>query len=245
MRQRVLVVDDEADLRTVLRHNLENAGYVVRTAVTGEEGVAIAIDFLPDLVVLDVMLPDLSGMEVCRRLRALGDLPQPVVMMLSARSAEIDRVAGFEVGADDYVVKPFSVRELLLRISSRLKARVEPKPLPLLPEVLRECIAVGGWELELDGNWVFVGGVAVALTDVEARLLAHLVRAPGVVHTRETMVGAIWGSQDEVVGRTIDTNIKRLRQKLGPAGPVIETVRGIGYRFAEPSSPPSALPRRN
>jgi two-component system phosphate regulon response regulator PhoB len=231
--RRILVIEDEPDLRTVLQHYFGAGGFDVRAVENGEVGLGSAIEFRPDVVLLDVMLPDVSGMEVCRRLRALADLPQPAVIMLSARSAEIDRVAAFEMGADDYVVKPFSARELMLRIAARLKDRAAPPPQPLPAPPARESILARGWHLELHGNDVFIAGTGVALTDVEARLLAHLVRAPGVVHTRESMVGAIWGRQDEVVGRTIDTNIKRLRQKLGGAGILIETVRGIGYRFTE------------
>jgi two-component system phosphate regulon response regulator PhoB len=240
---RVLVIEDDPDLRTVLHHSLVPGGYDARGAGTGSSGLRTALDFRPQLLLLDMMLPDISGLELCRRLRALEDLPQPAVLILSARTAEMDRVAAFEVGADDYVSKPFSIRELMLRISARLKAPSEPFALVADAAPVRESIAAGGWDLELERNSVFVGGVGVVLTEVEARLLVHLVRAPGVVHTREAMVSAIWGKQDQVVGRTIDTNIKRLRHKLGAAGPVIETVRGIGYRFAEALPPRRARAR--
>ena len=227
---RILVVEDEADIRQILAYNLGQAGHEVLTVDRG----AAALDLLkkerPDLVLLDLMLPDISGLEVCRQLKsapALGEIP---VIMLTARSEEIDRVVGFELGADDYVVKPFSVRELILRVQA----------------VLRRSHAVAsGGESESDAEFVFgrlrvdrsahrtwVDGEEITLTPLEMKLLWTLYQRRGRVQTRGTLLDDVWEASPENNTRTVDTHVKRLREKLGLAGAYVETVRGIGYRFA-------------
>lgn len=222
----ILVVDDEPDLLELVRFNLDRAGYRVETATTGEEALTRLRRPTPDLMVLDLMLPDLSGEEVCRRVRADPDRASLPVIMLTAKSEEVDRVVGFELGADDYVTKPFSPRELVLRVKALLRrsseadavsAPLERGPLRLDPE--RHRCAVKGEEVEL--------------TAKEFQLLEALMRRPGRVMTREKLLDEVWGSDIAVTSRTIDTHLKRLREKLGVASELIETVRGLGYRFAE------------
>jgi two-component system phosphate regulon response regulator PhoB len=226
MARCILVVDDEPDLLELVRFNLDRAGFRVETAASGEEALARLRRSTPDLLVLDLMLPDLSGEEVCRRVRADPGLAGLPVIMLTAKSEEVDRVVGFELGADDYVTKPFSPRELVLRVKALLRrsheaaassAPLERGPLRLDPE--RHRCAVKGEEVEL--------------TAKEFQLLEVLMRRPGRVMTREKLLDEVWGSDIAVTSRTIDTHLKRLREKLGVAADLIQTVRGLGYRFAE------------
>jgi two-component system phosphate regulon response regulator PhoB len=226
MARCILVVDDEPDLLELVRFNLDRAGFRVETAASGEEALTRLRRSTPDLLVLDLMLPDLSGEEVCRRVRADPGLSGLPVIMLTAKSEEVDRVVGFELGADDYVTKPFSPRELVLRVKALLRrsheaasftAALERGPLRLDPE--RHRCAVEGEEVEL--------------TAKEFQLLEVLMRRPGRVMTREKLLDEVWGSDIAVTTRTIDTHLKRLREKLGAAAELIQTVRGLGYRFAE------------
>jgi two-component system phosphate regulon response regulator PhoB len=235
---RVVVIEDEADLRNLLCYNLQAWGYEARGAGSGEAGIEQVIEFRPELVLLDVMLPDLSGIEVCRRIRALQDLAQPVVVMLTAKGDEMDRVVGFEVGADDYMVKPFSVRELMLRMSARLKGRASespatPNPPKAAASPARRRLVAGPLEVDPDGHHVHVKGQEVSVSALEMRILVYLFDARGIVRTRHDLLTQVWGYQPEVNSRTVDTHVKRLRGKLGVAGALIETVRGLGYRLAE------------
>jgi two-component system phosphate regulon response regulator PhoB len=244
---RVVVIEDEADLRDLLCYNLQAWGYEPRGAATGEAGIKLVLEQSPALVLLDVMLPDVSGIEVCRRIRNLQDLAQPVVVMLTAKGEEMDRVVGFEVGADDYLVKPFSVRELMLRMSARLKTRgVEssPRPRPAAPAApARRRFTAGALEVDPDGHHVHVNGAEVPVSALEMRILVYLFEARGIVRTRQDMLTQVWGYQPEVNSRTVDTHVKRLRQKLGPTGALIETVRGLGYRLTEQDGDVSASKR--
>ena len=226
MATRVLVVDDEPDLLELVRINLAQAGFEVETAETGEEGLARVRSSRPDLLVLDVMLPDLPGTEVCRRIRAERDLAGLPILMLTARSEEVDRVVGFELGVDDYVTKPFSPRELTLRVKAILR---RSGAAPSESGVLHH----GALELDAGRHRCSVDGESVTLTAKEFRLLESLMGAPGRVLSREQLLDRVWGSDITVTTRTIDTHVKRLREKLGRAGDCIETVRGVGYRFAE------------
>ena len=233
---RVVVIEDETDLRNLLCYNLQAWGYEARAAETGEKGLAEVLQFRPELVLLDVMLPDLSGIELCRRIRGLKEINQPVVVMLTARGDEMDRVVGFEVGADDYMVKPFSVRELMLRMSARLKGRaVEPAPpRPAKPGApARRKLVAGILEVDPDGHHVYVAGAEVPVSALEMRILVYLFEARGIVRTRQDLLTQVWGYQPDVNSRTVDTHVKRLRQKLGEAGALIETVRGLGYRLTD------------
>jgi two-component system phosphate regulon response regulator PhoB len=230
--RRVLVVEDEPDLRELLTYNLTAAGFSVEATENGTEGLAAVSRFAPDVVLLDLMLPDIPGTEVCRRIRG-GETGarQPAVMMLTAKGEEIDRVVGFELGADDYVVKPFSVRELVLRVGAILRARRPPAPTATQAPTRRRYV-VGPLELDVDGYHVFVAGSEVHVSTLEMRLLVYLVEHRGRVRSREDLLEDVWGYKPGVSTRTIDTHVKRLRDKLGEAGSLVETVRGTGYRLS-------------
>ena len=220
----VLVIDDEADLLDLVVHNLTTEGYRVLSAQTGERGVELARREQPSLVILDLMLPDLPGFEICKSLRGHSATASIPIIMLTARSAELDRVSGFESGADDYVTKPFSVRELMLRVRARL--RTAQKDAPVTPTT-----RIGRLEVVPDAHRVYVDGNEVALSLLEFKLLMHLMERRGRVQARESLLSDVWGYHEESSSRTIDTHMKRLRDKLGPAGEYLETVRGVGYRF--------------
>lgn len=225
-QQRILVVDDEDDLRKVLEFNLRNAGFQTLSAATGREALEIAQLERPDLILLDVMLPDMQGTQVCQQMKMSADLREIPVVMVTARGEEIDRVVGFELGVDDYIVKPFSVREVILRVRAVLK-RSAPD------ETAAERVAFGIIELDIQRHRVWVEGDEVKLTATEFRLLETFLSRRGRVQTRETLLKDVWGADINVTPRTVDTHVKRLREKLGVAGEYVETVRGIGYRFAE------------
>jgi DNA-binding response OmpR family regulator len=224
MQQTVLVVDDEEDLLELVAHHLAGAGLEVITATRGLDGVRLAATRRPQLILLDIMLPDLAGTEVLRRLR-LDPLTSAIpVVFLTARGDEVDRVVGFELGADDYVVKPFSPRELTLRVQALLRrAAVSDSEEPLL---LR-----AGLRLDRARHEARAGDRLLDLTPTEFRLLAYLMARPGRVLTRERILDNVWGSDVYVTDRTVDTHIKRLRTKMGEAADLVETVRGVGYRF--------------
>jgi two-component system phosphate regulon response regulator PhoB len=226
MAERILVVDDEPDLLELVRVNLRQAGYEVETAENARVALELMKRSAPDLVVLDLMLPDVSGTEVCRRMRADADLADTPIIMLTARADEVDRVVGLELGADDYVTKPFSPRELTLRVRAVLRRR-KPAAAPA------ESLAHGTLRLDAARHRCFVGSTEVPLTAKEFELLRTLMTRPGRVLTRDQLLDEVWGTDIAVTTRTIDTHLKRLREKLGPASDLIETVRGVGYRFAE------------
>ncbi|HXK25582.1 MAG TPA: response regulator [Myxococcota bacterium] len=226
MADRILVVDDEPDLLELVRINLRQAGYEVETAETGRDALDLLRRSPPDLVVLDLMLPDVSGTEICRRMRSDPELAELPIIMLTAKADEVDRVVGLELGADDYVTKPFSPRELTLRVRAVLRRRKPPAP----PS---ESLAHGALRLDPGRHRCFVGSAEVALTAKEFDLLRTLMARPGRVLTRDQLLDEVWGTDIAVTTRTIDTHLKRLREKLGAASDLIETVRGVGYRFAE------------
>ncbi len=226
MSERILVVDDEPDLLELVRINLSQAGFEVETAETGQAGLAAVREQAPDLLVLDLMLPDIPGTEVCRQLRADPRFESLPVVMLTARSEEVDRVVGFELGADDYVAKPFSPRELTLRVRAILRRSGRPAG---PAAVIRE----GPLQLDADRHRCLVNGHPIDLTAKEFKLLSTMMGRPGHVMSRQRLLDTVWGSEITVTERTIDTHLKRLREKLGEAGDMIETVRGVGYRFAE------------
>ena len=223
----VLIVDDEQDLRDLVDFNLQQSGYRTRQAAGGASAIAACRTERPDIIVLDLNLPDVSGLDVCRTLRAQPSTADVPVIMLTARGGEIDRVVGFEAGADDYVTKPFSVRELVLRVDA-LRRRLGRAKIPAPPA---SRLKAGPIELDIEGFLAYVGGQEVPLTLLEFRLLKFLVEGSGRVRTREALLDQVWGYSSEVETRTVDTHVKRLRDKLGPAGDAIETVRGVGYRF--------------
>jgi two-component system, OmpR family, phosphate regulon response regulator PhoB len=241
MERRVLVVEDEPDLTELLAFNLQAGGYKVETANTGARALAEIDTFVPDLVLLDLMLPDMLGTEICRRIRAQADKAQPAVIMLTAKGEEIDRVVGFEVGADDYVVKPFSMRELLLRVNACFHSNTGPVatqaagsgPTGATTPGRRRKYLVGPLTIDVDGHHVFVDGKEIHLSVIEMRLLTYLVEHRGRLCSRDHLLEDVWGYKPDVSTRTVDTHIKRLRDKLGAAGPLLETVRGVGYRLSD------------
>ena len=226
MGARILVVDDEPDLLELVRFHLTQEGFSVETATTGTDAMAELRRAVPDLAILDLMLPDMAGTEVCRRIRADSRLRSLPVIMLTAKSEEVDRIVGLELGADDYVTKPFSPRELTLRVRAVLRRTSEPET---TAEILERA------SLRLDGgsHRCFVNEAEVELTAKEFELLSSLMKRPGRVLSRQVLLDEVWGSSISVTVRTIDTHLKRLRAKLGSAGDLIETVRGVGYRFIE------------
>jgi two-component system, OmpR family, phosphate regulon response regulator PhoB len=226
---RVLIIEDETDLRELLQYNLKAAGYEVTVATDGATGVAMAREQRPDLVMLDIMLPDTSGLDVCRLIKSQPQTRDTQVMMVTAKGEEIDRVVGFELGADDYVVKPFSTRELLLRVQAVLRRRAGAASAAGAEE--SGAIRFGCLIMDRDAHRAFVEGAEVQLTALEFKLLGTLYDRRDRVQTRGSLLEDVWGASSEMATRTVDTHVKRLREKLAAAGDYIETVRGVGYRF--------------
>jgi len=224
---RILIVEDEQDLANLLTYNLSAAGFETETTHSGAAALGRAKAFKPDLVLLDLMLPDLPGSEVLRLIKEDPNLRRTAVVMVTAKGQEADRVQGLELGADDYVVKPFSVRELALRVKAVLRRMASDSE-------GTGVLAAGTIRLDPARHEVTVGGNEVALTALEFRLLKTLLERPGRVQTREVLLSDVWGIEAEITTRTVDTHIKRLREKLGTAGDIIETVRGVGYKLASP-----------
>lgn len=225
-RSTILAVEDEKDILDLVDFNLSQAGYRVVRAQDGLEGLRLARAERPDLIVLDLMLPGMDGKEFCRRIRQDAELKSVPVVMLTAKAEEIDRIIGFEIGADDYLTKPFSIRELNLRIQAILR-RSQERPVESGP------LRMGTITIDPDRHRVQVGDQQVELTATEFKLLHHLAANAGRVQTREVLLDRVWGYSFEGYARTVDTHIRRLRQKLGQARVLIETVRGVGYRFRE------------
>lgn len=226
----ILIVEDEKDLQDVLSYNLKAAGHDVLVAGDGAAVLELVRQKLPDLVLLDLMLPDVSGLDVCRALKSDPDTKHIPVMMVTAKGEEIDRVVGFELGADDYVVKPYSTRELMLRMQVILRrsqgANKEPENAAALSRF-------GKLSIDREAYRVWVAGEEVTLTALEFRLLCTLFDRKNRVQSRATLLDEVWGASEDMATRTVDTHVKRLREKLGAAGDYIETVRGVGYRFLE------------
>jgi len=221
--QTILVVDDERDIVELVRYNLAQAGYRVVSALDGRQAVEAARREHPDLIVLDLMLPVLHGGEVARLLKQDETTRHIPILMLTARGAEVDRVVGFELGADDYVVKPFSPRELVLRVQAILKRDERP--------TADERIVHDPLVIDVGAHTVRLKGREIVLTATEFKLLHRLAKRPGRAFSRDQLLSEVWGYGGDIETRTVDTHMKRLRAKLGPAGDWIETVRGVGYRF--------------
>ena len=226
MTQKIYIVEDEPDIRETLKYNFSNEGFKVFTAPNGEEALSNIKKVLPDVLILDLMLPGLSGLDVCKSIRADDDIRDISIIMLTAKGEEIDRVIGFELGADDYVTKPFSVRELILRVKVLLKKQRESL-------VENKLVTFGPIRMNLDAHELRVNDKEIVLTALEFKLLQHLVKRKGRVQTREQLLGDVWGYSAEVTTRTVDTHIKRLREKLGNTSDYIQTIRGVGYRFSK------------
>src|SRR5258705_1179245 len=225
MAGEVLVVEDEPDIRRLVVLHLERDGFRCRTAANGLDALREAKAAVPDLVVLDLMLPGIDGLEVCRRLRSDASTAGVPIIMLTAKSDEVDRVVGLEVGADDYVAKPFSPKELVARVRAVLRRSRPDHPPPVL--------AVGPVTLDPERHRVTLGGRALQLTPKEFDLLRALLEAAGRVLSREYLLNHVWGyaRADEIESRTVDVHVRRLRAKLGDAGSRIATIKSVGYRF--------------
>jgi two-component system phosphate regulon response regulator PhoB len=222
---RILVVEDESDIRDVLEYNLRRDGHEVTLTATAKDGLRLAREGRPDLVLLDLMLPDGSGTDLCKAMRKEPATRGVRVVMLTAKGEEIDRVLGFELGADDYVVKPFSVRELLLRVQAVLRRTVS--------DDTGDTTHFGRLRVDRGAHRAWVEGIEVELTALEFKLLLTLHDRRNRVQTRDALLSDVWKIDADVTTRTVDTHVKRLREKLGTAGGYIQTVRGVGYRFAE------------
>jgi two-component system phosphate regulon response regulator PhoB len=225
LKTKILVVDDEPDALEVLGFKLREAGYTPLFAKDGHRALTAARDEKPDLIVLDLMLPEVDGLEVCKILRRDTATAAIPVIMLTARATEMDRVLGLELGADDYVTKPFSPRELVIRIRkllARTQLAEEPSPQLRLGEI----------EIDVPRHTVRVAGHPVVLTATEFRLLEILARRRGRVQSRDRLLQDVWGYENPIDSRIVDTHMRRLREKLGESAGQLETVRGVGYRFA-------------
>lgn len=225
MSQKIYIVEDEPDIRDTLKYNFSNEGFKVFTSPDGEEALSNIKKVLPDVLILDLMLPGVSGLDVCKSIRADDDIKDMSIIMLTAKGEEIDRVIGFELGADDYVTKPFSVRELILRVKVLLKKQRESL-------VQNKLVTFGAIRIDLDAHELKINDKEIVLTALEFKLLQHLVKRKGRVQTREQLLGDVWGYSSVVTTRTVDTHIKRLREKLGDTSDYIQTIRGVGYRFS-------------
>nr|AAY82630.1 predicted response regulator [uncultured bacterium MedeBAC49C08] len=225
MKKYVLLVEDEPDLNQTVAFNLDSEGYSVESAFNGKEALKLIEEKTPDLILLDLMLPDMSGLEICRILRSSKKTKNTPIMMVTAKGEEIDRIVGFELGADDYIVKPFSIREFMLRVAAMLKRSGDKINND------EEKIIFGSLEIDIAAHRVKLKDKEVPLTAKEFSLLHYLVERIGRVSTRDALLDDVWGYNCEVTTRTVDTHVKRLRAKLSDVGNNIETVRGVGYRF--------------
>ena len=226
MSKKILVIEDEPDIRKTLEYNLERENFIVTTAssLSDARGHLAKDNF--SLLILDLMLPDGSGLDLCRELKSDLTNESPLILILTAKDDEVDRVVGFELGADDYVTKPFSVRELILRVKAILKRGINK---PNTVEVERKF---GDLTIDIESHEVFVNNENIILTALEFRLLNQLVDRRGRVQTRDQLLSDVWGYSSEVTTRTVDTHIKRLREKLGVMGKYVQTIRGVGYKFS-------------
>ena len=220
---KILVIEDEPSQVEILRFNLHQQGFDVRVAMDGEEGLQTAIEDPPDLVLLDWMLPNMSGIEICRKLRRAKETREVLVIMLTARSEERDKVLGLDIGADDYVTKPYSIKELVARIHSALR---RPRA-----SIVEHKLVVGAIEIDLEKHKVVSEGVAIKLGPIEFRLLATMMQSPERVFSREQLLDLVWSISANLETRTVDVHIGRLRQAMnGTKGQAqIRTVRGFGY----------------
>jgi len=226
MSLKILIIEDEPDIRKNLEYNLSREGYSVLTAASIAEAEQLIYSNNLSLILLDLMLPDGSGLELCKKMKSDPDMQNLPIIILTAKDDEVDKVVGFEIGADDYVTKPFSVRELILRIKAVLKRGENKKD---IVEIDRQF---GDLKIDIDSHEVYVDGELVNLTALEFKLLIQLVDRRGRVQSREQLLADVWGYSAEVTTRTVDTHIKRLREKLGTMGKYVQTIRGVGYKFS-------------
>lgn len=225
---KILLIEDDKDIAELVSYNLSQEKMGCEVCRGGSEGLSKARRILPDLIILDLMLPDIGGLEICRILKSEAKTKAIPILMLTAKGEEVDRIVGFEVGADDYLTKPFSPRELVLRVKAILKRSRETGT-----EAKKAPLSFGILYLDPEKFQVKVGKEEKRLTAIEFKLLQHLLTGKGRVSTRDYLLDAVWGYEAALTTRTVDTHIKRLREKLGKAGDYIETIRGVGYRFRE------------
>jgi two-component system phosphate regulon response regulator PhoB len=227
MTSRVLVIEDEPDIRKTIDYNLTKESFEVIQAASIEEGEKALASNKIDVIILDLMLPDGSGLTLCRDIKSEPNTKNIPVIILTAKTEEVDRVVGFELGADDYVTKPFSVRELILRVKAILKRGVST-------EIKTDNVqdSFGELTLNYDEHQAYINNEEISLTALEFKLLKHLINRKGRVQTRDQLLEDVWGYSSNVTTRTVDTHIKRLREKLGIVGEHIQTIRGVGYRFS-------------
>lgn len=223
-KETILIVEDDTDILNLLAYNLRSAGFEALTAADGHSALSSARLHHPDLVILDLMIPGIDGLEVCRELKRDRETSRMPIIMLTARGEEIDRIVGLELGADDYVVKPFSPRELILRIRAVLR-RLNPE------RETSGAWSADGLRLDFEAHRVTVDEEEIPLTATEFKLLTDLVRNRGKVRSRDQLLDSVWGYRFEGYARTVDTHVRRLRQKLGVYSNCVETIRGVGYRF--------------
>jgi DNA-binding response OmpR family regulator len=222
-RRKILIIEDETDVADLLTLNLRKAGYKVSEAADGASGLQKAREDRPAFIILDLMLPKMSGLEVCRILKSDTATAQIPILMLTAKAEEVDRIVGLEFGADDYVTKPFSPREIVLRIRAILRRGEKPE----------ETLQAGAISIDPARHLVRVNGKRVHLTSLEFKLLRTLMQRRGRVQDRDKLLNEVWGYESVIDTRTVDTHVRRLREKLGKAGDAVETVRGFGYRLRE------------
>ncbi len=233
--KKILLIEDDTDLFSLLKYNLEKEGFSLTGLQTGKGALEFCRQVRPDLILLDIMLPDSDGLDVCKRIRQDPDLAATPLIFLTARASETDRIVGLELGANDYVVKPFFVRELIARIKLQFRNHGAPPA--------SRVLQAGALELDVSSRQVRLEGQALALTATEFRLLEFLMRRPGVVFSREQLLNAVWGQDRAITDRAVDVYVLRLRQKIerDPAAPVlIHSVRGFGYTF-EPRRTPAGV----
>ena len=221
--KKILLVDDERDILDFLSYNLENAGYEVRVAQNGLEGVKVAQEFLPDLILLDMMMPEMDGVQTCEEIRNLDTKKEIVVAFLTARGEDYSQIAGFDAGADDYILKPIKPKVLMSRIKALLKRAVKTE------ETEEGIIKAGPLKIDLKKHIIFFGDLEVNLPKKEFKLLTLLCKNTGEVKTREEIMDQVWGTEVVVGDRTIDVHIRKLREKLGEE--LITTIKGVGYKF--------------
>ena len=227
MSSQVLIIEDEPDIRKTIDYNLTKESFKVVQAGSIEEGEKALASNQIDVIILDLMLPDGSGLTLCRDIKSDDKTKHIPIIILTAKTEEVDRVVGFELGADDYVTKPFSVRELILRVKAILKRGPTSNNNSEDDEY-----SFGELTLNFEAHQAYINGSEISLTALEFRLLKHLIDRKGRVQTRDQLLEDVWGYSSDVTTRTVDTHIKRLREKLGSVGNHIQTIRGVGYRFS-------------
>ena len=225
--RKILIVDDEPDVADLVAYHLRAKGYQVETVNDPTASIGAARSFLPDLLILDIMMPDLNGMQICRIIRADPRLQQVPIIFLTAKAEENDRISGFETGCDDYICKPFSTKELVLRVQSILRRVSDDAPAEA------KHLQAGQIVLDIERHEVTLHGRPVELTATEFKLLRLLMERRGRVQTREHLLINVWNYETEIETRTVDTHVRRLREKLGSEADWIETIRGVGYRMAD------------